>query len=460
MRRRLLPLLGFALLTVSGCASYMRVTTEVYVGKLPPDELPATAAETASIAQNALDGYEDRARSVGEKSYDTLIRKLIAEYPTFFGDESSIPAFKESLRPALERALQPAHDLAEQARILARQLGAPSGTIPSVAPIKDAANLEQGLLQLKSLLERAGKAGQDGVRGISAAETDLYRSVLKKNFQISVLRTSIVRKRKVQEKFFPNDELLATKSGKKIDSPEARKAAIEALIKEIADVRVAGDAQLERALVSPALDASRVVTASVIVPLNDKAIPMILTAPDDATSWKKSVNDVVSWNWFGNSEVAFRMDSLGDSHIKGILFDPSEAMKTGFNVFTKALEITASAYGANLSATKTAATGSTATTTTTTTTGEAATGATEASSSPPSAPSKPAIDAEMARNATKASTRSEAMESLFRRLTEIGKALPAADDVASPGAAKKLLEIVKCAQDELADPTGRQCGGE
>jgi hypothetical protein len=454
-------------LALSGCASYMRVTTEVYVGKLPPDELPATASETASIAQNALDGYEARARDAGERSYDKVIRMLVTEYPCppdhvrspefpcFFGDASSVPAFKESFRPVLDQALQPAHNLAEQTRILARQLGAPSAS--PIATFKDSSNLEQGLLQLKTLLERTGKAGQEGARGVSAAETDFYRQVLRKEFQISGTRTRMVKKKRVKEKFFPNDELLAMKSGIKIDSPEARKSAIDSAIKDIAEAQIAGDAELERVLVSPALDASRVVAATIIVPLNDKAIPMILTAPDDSSSWKKSVNDVVSWNWFGNSEVAFRMDNLGDSHIKGVLFDPSQAMKAGFSVFTKALEITASAYGANFSTPKT----STAGTGTDTTTGsETTTDTANTSTSTTPAPSKPAIDAELARNTAKASTRSEAMELLFRHLTELGKALPTKDDESTPGAAKKLLASVKCTQDELADPTGRQCGGE
>jgi hypothetical protein len=449
VKRRLALLILPALLALSGCASYMRVTTEVYVGKLPSDDLPDAAAESASIAHNALAGYETRARSAGERSYETLLRTLVTEYPTFFGDASSVPAFKESFRPVLDRALQPAHELAEQARILARQLGAPSPT--SVVTFKDSSNLEQGLQQLKTLLERTGKAGQESASAVSAAETDFYRQVLRKEFQISASRKKIVKKKWVEEKFFPNDALLASKSGRKIDSAEARKAAIDSVIKAIADVQIAGDSELERALVSPALDASRVVASTMIVPLNDKAIPMILTAPDDDTSWKRSVNDVVSWNWFGNSEVAFRMDNLGDSHIKGVLFDPSQAMKAGFSVFTKALEITASAYGANFSATKSASTA---------TSGETTGGTGDTSTSTPPSPSKPAIDAEMARNGTKASTRSEAMESLFRHLTEIGRALPAKDDEASPGAAKKVIEIVKCVKDELADPTGRQCGGE
>jgi len=429
---------------LSGCGTYMHVSTEVYVGQKPPDELPASVAERASIARNALQGYEERVRKVGSKSYGALIKKLTTEYPLIFGDTSSIPEYEKSLREPLEEAIRPAHEMAEQVRLFSEQLGAPSTKQTPV--FKETANLEEGLLQLRSLLEQTGKAGQEGLRALTTAEANLYRDAVRKTYLTPV---EIRAKDGKVTKTFPNDKELAEKSGNKIDSANARKAAVDELIKNIHDVQIAGDADIERALLSPALDAARIIVTTTVVPLNDPAVPLLMTAPD--TDWKKAVNDVESRNWFGNSEMAFRMDNLGDSHIKGILFDPSQAMKTGFNVLTKSLEITAAAYGANFGAVKS---------TTTTTTGDTSPGSTTVPTSTPPAPSKPAIDAELARNALKATARGEAMESLFRRLAEIGKALPAADADGASGAAKKVLALVNCTKEELADPTGRQCGGE
>lgn len=456
MKRGAPFLLATALLVLlSGCVTHLRVSTEVYDGPLPPDPLPATAATLGALAETKLTGYGSRA---SDEAADTFV-KVIGELqkdgsrpgsPNIFGDKDSLPAFRASFKAAANDMLQPAMRSAAAARSLAQQLKA-------ICPQPDSAACGKGVtddalpqLWIRTLRERVAETvrlGRDAIEEIDSGEIAEYRHAMR-----------------VNASKLPDDQLAAATGRKKIKDDTDRsnaKAQLSAQWIARADaitrnLRAEGDTQLQELLVEPALSLTETLVSTQIIPLHDPAVRMILAQTElNQAVWKKYVNDVESFNQFGNAEIAFRMDGLGDTHIKGVLFDSSQAMKTGFSVLAKTVEATASAYGGAVFAAKPANSQGGGTDTAGADTGATKAGAVAAAQSS----SKPAIDAEVARLDSSASMRREAMESLFWQLTALGKGLPAdgTDDAAD---AKKLIALVQCAQNELTDPQGRRCGGE
>lgn len=446
MRLRMDGLLLAAIVLSTGCVTHLRVQTEVYDGKVPADPLPGTAARMGTIAESALSDYGTRAVETAASNFVQIMAKLQAEHPSFFGAADSLPGFRESFNNAAKEALEPARRSAEATRAVARQLQmfacSPAAERPATNCPPDVANdllIEQYLATLREKLTETARLGRAAIEQINNEEVAQYRRLLTANFETP------------RDGKFPNDANLARRTDRdRIKDAADRHAATVAVIAKADaithDLRAADDPLLESLLVSQPLNAKRVIDTTEIVPLYDPAIPMILAQTElNPGVWKKYVNDVESFNQFGNAEIAFRMDGLGDSHIKGVLFDSSQAMKTGFSVLAKTVEATATAFGgAYFPPSKT---------TDTTDTGKPVTDTVTSQLT-----SKPAIDAEVARLTSTASMRRENMESLFWELTALGKSLPA--EGAAPDAAKKLIALLKCAQNEITDPKGRRCGGE
>jgi len=461
MRIGLVALLAATLLS-TGCATYLRVSTEVYDGPVPPDPLPASAARMGAIAENAVSDYGTRAADTAADNFVQVIAKLQAEFATGehppFGNASSLSGFRESFRIAADEALVPARRSAEATRAVAQQLQsfacppaptpadkdrphAPANACPP--EVADDLLIEQYLVTLRNSLTETARLGRVAIEQINNEEVALYRSLITRNFDTA------------RNGEFPKDAELAQRTGRaQIRDAADRHAATMAVIATVdaitKNLRAADDRLLESLLVSQPLNAKQILVKTEMVPLHDPAIRMILAQPEEANVWKKYVNDVESFNQFGNAEIAFRMDGLGDSHIKGVLFDSSQAMKTGFSVLAKTVEATATAFGgANFAPSKTAdpkdAIGG----------ASAVEGATDPAAQ---LTSKPAIDAEVARLGSASAMRRETMESLFWQLTALGKSLPA--EGAAADQAKKLIALLECAQNEIADPKGRRCGGE
>lgn len=427
----------------AGC-SHLRVQTEVYTNRtgLAADGLPGRVAEIATIAHHSLDGYESRLETAAVEDYWKLINTLKSEHPVIF--QASAEDYVKSFTIVIREALAPVRTSADAARRLAVQLGASGG---SGKTFKDADNLIAGIAQLKLLIDATASQAQSALDGIAAREIAHYREAIEANYLFTQTRTVRAKNgRTTTVTVFPNDANLAQASGMRVTNA-TRAAAVEKLVQNIKNLTVRDDAILREELVAIAKNVAATVPDVAIVPLHDENIPTIIT---DQANWKRAVNDVRSTNIFGNAEIAFRMDGLGDSHIKGILFDPSEAIKAGLDVFSKALQVTAAAYaGRPIGTTTTTGTGNDQAGTTTATTTGAAT-----------AVSKPAIDAEIAEGEAALVARTERLQSLFWNVIAIGRAAPADDAAASPGVAKELIALAKCAGTDLVDGENRKCGGQ
>lgn len=80
--------------------------------------------------------------------------------------------------------------------------------------------------------------------------------------------------------------------------------------------------------------------------LSDVKVPFIVNASED--KWQGIYNYAWSRTLFGNSEIAIRMENLGESHIKGVMFDPSRVTKATFDGLATAVKVAAAAYGVPL----------------------------------------------------------------------------------------------------------------
>jgi hypothetical protein len=438
-RAAVLPMIFVALL--SAACSHLRVRTEVYrnpdPNALEPDGAPRRVAELATIAYQSLEGYEDRLASSATAEYRKHIETLKAELPDLF--PLSTQVYVSEFASVIQNALDPVRKSGNGVRQLARQLGAAGG---SGQAFKDVDNLVAGVAQLKLLSDAIASQAHAALEGIASTEISSYRDAVRVNYLISAAKRVQAKDGKVRTvTVFSNDAELEMRSGLKIADEKTRAVAIDHLVQRIENMTVRNDAVFRDELVAIARSVAATMPAVEIIPLHDANIPAIIASPQD--HWKRYVNDVTSTTIFGNAEIAFRMDGLGDNHIKGVLFDPSEAIKAGLDVFSKALKVTAAAYGARLPSTASTGTGGGTSMTTDS-----------------AAISKPAIDAEIAAAEAATAARTERLQSLFWNVVAIARAAPADDAGAAPGVAKELISLAKCAGTDLIEGKVRKCGGQ
>ena len=244
---------------------------------------------------------------------------------------------------------------------------------------------------------------------------------------------------------------LANAAGLPVTTDSERVEAIDFLERQI---RIEGtDAAdlIGRALLSE-LRQAQSLAGALMISLSDPNVPRVVgEGPEFDRYWRKYVNDVSSTNVLGNSETAFRMEGLGESHIKSVIFDPSEVTKIGLSVFSNTLKITAAAYGLPAS---TNATGTSTTTTTTDATGTGTGAATAA------AVSKPVIDAEVGQLSADRAVRGQKMETLFWKAASAQTSLGADGTAAAPAeAVKALANLIDCVAQEIEKPQTKKCGG-
>jgi len=229
---------------------------------------------------------------------------------------------------------------------------------------------------------------------------------------------------------------LATITGLPVNSPEEKQAAKSSLKQKVNIVRL-DFPQAIRTLLAPILDVQSGTSDLLMLPLSDPNVPIVVGSDD--TKWRKWVNDVYSTNFFGNSEVAFRMEGLGENHIKGVLFDPSQVTKVGLNVFSVALRTTAAAYGLPLpSVTQSDTTQSTQSVNNL---------------------SKPLIDAEIGRIRSNRNVRGQRMETLFWKVSNADVTNKGTPPQANTESYNKLADLIECMADEIENPQTIKCGG-
>jgi hypothetical protein len=83
-----------------------------------------------------------------------------------------------------------------------------------------------------------------------------------------------------------------------------------------------------------------------VLPLGDALTPRVVASSEEY--WRGLYNRVLTYTWFGNSEIAVRMQSLGEFHVKGVIFDPSRITKATFDGVATAVKVAAAAYGVPL----------------------------------------------------------------------------------------------------------------
>lgn len=413
-----LAMLLLAAVFATGCASHLSVRTEVYdgFGLITNTTFGARSAERARATRDAIDALDTTI--VGPVT-EEFIRTIGVIDDTVPGAVTGGPdAFRTSylsgvhdrvllpLQPEIDRIRRKANEVESQARA-----GAGND------------ELRARLVELQTELQQL----VDGVQTRLDRVTQTERKTFERAVRLNAASLS-------------SDRLTAA-TGLPATTPEAKVAAIDFLARR-ADVAIldVGDA-IGRALLAPIKAAKQATTEALMLPLGDPNVARIIGL-ETAAHWKKFVNDVHSTHWFGNSEAAFRMEGLGENHIKSVLFDPSEVTKVGLNVFSNTLRITAAAYGFSLPQEEKK---------------DAQGNVTETI---PATQSKAGIDAEVARIQGDRSVRGLKMEQLFWKSADAAsKVTGTATDAAPADVVTALADLIDCMADEIAKPQTKKCGG-
>lgn len=403
----------------TGCASHLSVRTEIYdgAGLIPTSRsFPARAAERARETREALDALEETVVTPLTESFVETIRTLketvpeaVAGTPEQFRD-----SYVSGIRRRTVVALRPEID-----RIRKRALLIES----RVSAAASNEELHGYLVEMQAELQQLIHALQIRVEQTTATEQATFMRVVRLNAE--ALSAS----------------MLTSATGLAISTPQDKGAAVDFLARraEVAFLDV-GHA-VGAALIAPVEAAKQGTTEVLMLPLGDPNVALIVGASTEP-HWRKYVNDVYSTNWFGNSETAFRMEGLGENHIKSVLFDPSEVTKVGMNVFSNTLRITAAAYGFSLPQQEKKDQQGNVTETI------------------PATPSKAGIDAEIARIEGDRSVRGSKKEQLFLKSADAAsKVSGTGTDTAAAAAVTALADLIECMADEIAKPQTKKCGG-
>ncbi len=416
IRRPAILLLAVAFAT--GCASHLSVQTEVYdgFGLVTNATFGARAAERARATRDAVDALDTTVVAPVTEEFVRTIGVIHATVPDAVsgGPEAFRTSYLSGVRDRVLQPLQPEIDrIRRKANDIESRARAGEGND----------DLRARLVELQTELQQLVDGVQARLDQVTQTERKTFAKVVRLN----------------AESLSP--DRLAAATGLPATTATAKVAAVDFLVHR-ADVAMldVGDA-VGRALLAPVEAAKQATTEALMLPLGDPNVARIIGA-DTTLHWKKFVNDVHTTHWFGNSEAAFRMEGLGENHIKSVLFDPSEVTKVGLNVFSNTLRITAAAYGFSLpQEEKKDAQGNVLETI-------------------PATQSKAAIDAEVARIQGDRSVRGRKMEQLFWKSADAAsKVTGTATDAAPADVVTALADLIDCMADEIAKPQTKKCGG-
>lgn len=90
-------------------------------------------------------------------------------------------------------------------------------------------------------------------------------------------------------------------------------------------------------------DTVKASAAIMVAPLSDAEIGRIVDAPEQY--WTGIYNRVCGSTWFGNAEIAIRMENLGQFNMKGVVFDPSQVTKAAVDGIAATVAVAAAASG-------------------------------------------------------------------------------------------------------------------
>jgi hypothetical protein len=417
MKRRTVLLL-FLAATATRCASHLSVRTEIYDGEglVTGKSFSARAAERARATREAVNAIEATVVQPVTEDFLRTIRTIAETVPEAVagGAEKFRDDYVAGIRDRALRPLQPEID----------HLRGKAGSIESKA-LAGAGNdeLRADLVGMQTELQQLIDAVQARVDQVTRTEQQVFVRAVRLNVEA-----------------LPNDRL-TTLTGLAVTTAAEKRAAADFFVRraEVAVLDV-GDA-VGRALLAPVEAAKQATTETLMLPLDDPNVARIVGKETDL-HWRKYVNDVYSTNWFGNSETAFRMEGLGENHIKSVLFDPSEVSKVGMNVFSNTLRITAAAYGFALPQQEKK---------------DAQGNVTETI---PATPTKAGIDSEIARIQGDRTVRGLKMEQLFWKSTDAAsKVAGTAADTAAADAVKAIADLIDCMADEIEKPQTTKCGG-
>lgn len=443
-------------LLLSACASHLTVQTEVHTGDglESPKSFAATATDRALATRAALRTLQTDVSRLPADRFGAAIESFSRLLP---GRVAGTPAeFRENYRDHLEELMRPLDGEIEQ---LIQQ----TMQIETLAASRSTSEeLRVALGGLQADLAQVADAVQVRLNRARDNQQRLHISTIEKNYRPmeeqkkgidDALKTTMpnsdARKAEVDRLMKVRYEELEKATGLPVATDSEIREAVRFLERRVRIEGTEAAVLIGRALLAPMRQAESQIAGALIISLSDPNVPRII-GEASIPYWRKYVNDVSSTNILGNAETAFRMEGLGESHIKSVIFDPSEVTKIGLSVFSNTLRITAAAYGLPLPAANT--------TTTTTTNNPPTTGA--ATTAATAAMSKPVIDAEVGQLSADRAVRGQKMETLFWKTASAQGSLGTdADAAASAVAVKALADLIDCLAEEIEKPQTKKCGG-
>ena len=409
----------------SGCASYIAVRTEVYRGTdlITPKTFRKQVIEMAQATRGTMQKLDKVVADPAAADFGRMVATFKFYLPS---DLYGTPAkYEKAYKTAIEdKVLKP------QQAMIDYIVKASKDVEGSAAAGASDADLRRRLKELQTDIQKLIEGTQSRLDRIHKAELHVYVSHIDRKFEKGRRQAPEVKK---------TDSELAKTTGLPVDNDAERASAVAFLRDQIRLENLQIAELINGAVVAPVQSVQSEIARTLVVSLGDPNIPIIIVA--DPAKWGQYVNDVRSTNFFGNSETAFRMEGLGENHIKSVLFDPSEVTKVGLNVFSTALRITAAAYGFPLPKDQ---------------------GTQTNNASEQQTVSKPYIDAEVKQINASRLIRGQRMEKYFWKVADRANrfSAPATLGSAAPnGEVADLADLIDCMADEIQNPQTVKCGG-
>ncbi|WP_145203444.1 hypothetical protein [Planctomycetes bacterium Poly30] len=342
-------------LVVSSCMTTLTVKTEVYDAQLSVS--PRDVARAKASFARILDGVDTRAAELFRQN----VLPFAVAFSDVFSDGARDPvSFGSEVLKTIE-----ADTKSQRARVSLELNKLNLGALESKTPkanfwASEVEELQTIIDELETHVDEAVKRAVDArVAGdIAAVIEDYQRAAAWVKAVVKVegddeVQAAFVSALKDGETRTPLE--IRKLASERLDSLAAfRGFAITPSNVDEAFVRLG---QAKDALLAPVIagvkeeiNKSIAAAEATIVSAIDLSDPNIPKLVEDDRNWKSFVNKVTAFTFIGNSEIAIKMESLGEYHLKGVTVDNDGAAEAAFDVLGQTVSVLASAYGMPLAA--------------------------------------------------------------------------------------------------------------
>ncbi|MEM7165339.1 MAG: hypothetical protein AAF581_07745 [Planctomycetota bacterium] len=338
--------LSLPLLLLAGCMTHLEVCTQVYQPPL------LASPEALEEAGKELEQLYVRLETRAQKLFEAEVSPLVDTFGDVFSERARDPeVFASKVADRVRKTSS------EEYQGLLGVLAQVKSTVRASSKTRCRSAVAQFPTKVSALRTRLDAAIDTAVTARASAN---YRDVLDDYLAAETWLQQFLADQKpaalatlqAQEAAATMDQLeqLAATRLQSLAKFQDAEVTAQNLGGLFADLR-AQSTQIQskvRGLIVPLQESS---AAAVIGPIDiaigalDLSDPTIPTIIEDHDNWKSYVNDVDAKTFIGNSEIAIKMETIGQYHLKGVTVDNNGAAEAAFDVLGQAISVLAAAYG-------------------------------------------------------------------------------------------------------------------